>query len=124
MTIPIRSLVPFLYVQSVSASIAFYEKLGFTLHNTFARDGGPEPTWAWLESGAAAPLMLARATEPVIASQQAVLFYLYCDDVAGKHAELTSAGVECGPIASPFYAPKGEFRVTDPDGFMLMITHT
>jgi hypothetical protein len=30
--------------------------------------------------------MIARAGEPVIADQQAVLFYLYCDDVAAARA--------------------------------------
>lgn len=124
MTIPIRALVPFAFVQSVPASIAFYEQLGFTVHNTFARDGGPEPTWAWLQGAGSAALMLGRATEPVVASQQAVFFYLYCDDVEAKHAELSARGVDCGPIARPFYAPRGEFRVHDPDGYVLMIMHT
>jgi hypothetical protein len=27
-------------------------------------------------------------------------------------------------MAYPFYAPRGEFRLTDPDGYTLMITHT
>jgi uncharacterized glyoxalase superfamily protein PhnB len=59
-----------------------------------------------------------------VATQQAMLFYLYVDDVAAKHAELAAAGLEVGAIASPFYAPRGEFRMTDPDGYVLMITHT
>jgi hypothetical protein len=68
--------------------------------------------------------MVARASEPVIASQQAVLFYVYRDDVAGKRAELQKAGIAAGTIAFPFYAPRGEFRVEDPDGYVLMVTHT
>ncbi|HJW95145.1 MAG TPA: hypothetical protein VJ901_16130, partial [Thermoanaerobaculia bacterium] len=75
--------------------------------------------WAWLHSGPA-QLMIAKASEPVVASQQAVLFYVYVDDVAAKHAELGSTET----IAYPFYAPRGEFRVPDPDGYVLMITHT
>jgi len=58
------------------------------------------------------------------ASQQAVLFYLYCDDVAATRAELQIAGVAVGEIRYEFYAPRGEFRVEDPDGYVLMITHT
>jgi hypothetical protein len=27
-------------------------------------------------------------------------------------------------LAAPFYAPRGEFRVKDPDGYDIMITHT
>ena len=48
--------------------------------------------------------MLAAAREPVEPDKQAVLFYIYCDDVAGFRAQLVQAGVEAGPIQSPFYA--------------------
>jgi len=116
----IRSLVPFAFVRDVPTSIEFYERLGFRVGNTFVPDGETQPSWVWLESGAGAHLMLARATEPVIASQQAVFFYLYVDDVAAKHAELKATGM----ITYPFYAPRGEFRIEDPDGYALMITHT
>jgi hypothetical protein len=40
------------------------------------------------------------------------------------HAELAAAGVTVSPITTPFYAPRGEFRVTDPDGFAIMVTHS
>jgi catechol 2,3-dioxygenase-like lactoylglutathione lyase family enzyme len=123
MTMPVRSLVPMAFVADVTRSIAYYERLGFRVHNTVAVDGGPEPTWAWLQADGAA-LMVARATEPVIASQQAVLFYLYVEDVAAKHAELAAAGTFGGPITYPFYAARGEFRLHDPDGYVLMVTHT
>jgi hypothetical protein len=59
-----------------------------------------------------------------VASQQAVLFYLYVEDVAAKHAELAAAGLDVGAITFPFYSQRGEFRMTDPDGYVLMITHT
>ena len=123
MATPIRSLVAFAHVRSVPASIAFYEKLGFTVGNTFTPPDAAEPSWGWIQSGNA-QLMLAKAGEPVIASQQAVLFYLYVDDIAAKHAELREAGIPGGDIQYPFYAPRGEFRITDPDGYTLMITHT
>jgi catechol 2,3-dioxygenase-like lactoylglutathione lyase family enzyme len=47
-----------------------------------------------------------------------------CADVAAFRSMLEEAGVNTGPIQHPFYAPRGEFRVTDPDGYVLMITHT
>jgi hypothetical protein len=119
----IRSLVPMAHVASVSDSVAFYRKLGFEVGNTFVPKGHTEPTWAWLKSDRA-NLMLALAGEPVVAAQQAVLFYLYCDDVAGTRAALQQAGVDVGPIEYPFYAPRGEFRVQDLDRYVLMITHT
>ena len=120
----IRALVPLAHVVSVPVSIEFYEKLGFELGNTFTPDGASEPSWAWLESNSSASLMLAKASHPVDAAQQAALFYLYVDDVAAKHAELAAAGVRGGDINHPFYAERGEFRVVDPDGYTLMITHT
>ncbi len=111
------------HVKSVPRSIEFYERLGFTVRNTFVPDGRSEASWAWLQAGGA-HLMVTRADEPVEASQQAVLFYLYCEDVPAYRAALQAQGVEVGEIQYPFYAPRGEFRVTDPDGFVLMVTHT
>lgn len=122
MTIPFRAITALAHVQSMSASIAFYEKIGFSVAGTFVPPGESEPSWASLESGAS--LMIAKASEPVIAEQQAVLFYLYIDDVAAKHAELTAAGISVSEITYPFYNARGEFRISDPDGYLLMITHT
>ena len=118
-----RSLVPMAHVASVPASIAFYETLGFSVHNTFTPEGRAEPTWAYLAKGEAR-LMVTLAGEPVIARQQAVLFYLYFDDIAATHAELAASGLPVGPLSYPFYCPKGEFPLTDPDGYCLMLTHT
>jgi uncharacterized glyoxalase superfamily protein PhnB len=118
-----KSLVPLAYVRNVRRAIEFYRKLGFEVGNTHPLEGGSEPVWAWLRSGAA-QLMLAAATEPVEPQKQAVLFYLYCDDVAAFREQLLRAGVDAGPIRSPFYAPRGEFRVVDPDGYVLRVSHT
>ena len=59
----------------------------------------------------------------MLAAQQAVLFHDYCDDVAGMHRKLSEAGLDPGPITSPFYKPHGEFRLVDPDGQVVMVTH-
>ena len=118
-----RQLTPMAFVADVARSILFYQQLGFSVRNTVAPEGEPEPSWAWLTSGDA-HLMIARASEPVVPEQQAVLFYLYVDDDVRAHAALSAAGQAVGPITTPFYAPKGEFRVSDPDGYVLMLTHT
>ena len=118
-----RALIPFAHVKSVPDSVAFYEKLGFEVRNTFQPAGESEPVWAYLESDRAR-LMLAKADGPFDADQQAVLFYLYCDDVAATRAELERVGISVGKISHPFYAPRGEFRVQDPDGYVLMFMHT
>lgn len=120
---PLNSLVPMAFVKSVPRSIEFYERLGFDVGNTFVPPEQTEPSWAWLESGGA-QLMVALASEPVVPSQQAVLFYIYCDDVSAYRDELQKIGVGAGKIQYPFYAPGGEFRVTDPDGYALMVMHT
>jgi len=117
----LTSLVPMAFVADVERSIAFYAKLGFTVRNTVGEPG--RVTWAWLKNGGA-NLMLARASDPVDAAAQAVLFYVYGPDVPAMHAELAAAGVTVSAITSPFYAPRGEFRVTDPDGYAFMVTHS
>src|SRR5262245_23872143 len=119
----LSSLVPMASVKSVPRSIAFYKKLGFVEGNSHTMQGAAEPNWAWIRSGGA-QLMLARADEPVDPDKQAVLFYVYCDDVNGLRRQLLEAGVEAGPVKHPFYAPRGEFRVVDPVGYVLMVTHT
>jgi catechol 2,3-dioxygenase-like lactoylglutathione lyase family enzyme len=119
-----RSLVPLAHVRSLPDSIAFYRKLGFEVRNTLVPEGRADPTWAWLESEGGAKLMLALADEPVIAAQQAVLFYLYCDSVPSIRARLEESGVPVGPVQYPFYATLGEFRVHDPDGYVLLIMQT
>jgi catechol 2,3-dioxygenase-like lactoylglutathione lyase family enzyme len=123
MTTPVRSLVAMPRVRSVPESIAFYRRLGFEVKNTFVPEGHTEPTWAYMTAGKA-QLMVAESDETVVPSQQGVLFYAYCDDVPALREELLSAGVAAGPIETPFYAPKGEFRVQDPDGYVIMVTHT
>jgi len=120
---PVRALVPMAHVRNVPTSVAFYRRFGFEVQNSFTPSGQQEPSWASLFSDRA-QLMLARADEPVIASQQAVLFYEYCDDVTALRERLMAEGVEPGPIQYPFYAPRGEFRIHDPDGYVIMVTHT
>ena len=117
-----RSLVPMLSVADVERSIAFYQRLGFEVANTFACEGETKPSWAWLESGDA-QLMLAAAEEPPPA-KHSVLFYFYADDVRAARVSLIEAGLDPGEIATPFYAPQGEFELVDPDGYVVMVSHT
>jgi catechol 2,3-dioxygenase-like lactoylglutathione lyase family enzyme len=118
----IRNLVAMALVADVPRSIAFYERLGFRVDNTFVPPEAGVPSWVWLDAGRSA-LMLARATEPVDREPQRVLFYLYYDDVPAAKAAFLEAGIEGGPMTYPFYAPRGEFRIVDPDGHVLMVTH-
>jgi Glyoxalase/Bleomycin resistance protein/Dioxygenase superfamily len=119
----LSSLVPMVFVKSVPRSVQFYKKLGFAEGNTHTPEGATEPSWVWLRSGGA-HLMLAQASDPIDPQQQAILFYVYCEDVAAFRDKLLESGLEAGPITRPFYAPRGEFRVADRDGYALMVTHT
>jgi len=117
---PVTGLVPFALVADVERSVAFYRLLGFEVNDTFEPDDTLQ--WAWLESERAA-LMLARAHEPIEPRRQAVLFYLYAHDLAALRDHLVAAGVSPGPgaIVDGSPGPRMEMRVTDPDGYCLMI---
>lgn len=123
MSTAIRAFVPYVHVRSVPESIAFYRRLGFEVENTFTPPEASEPTWANLHSGAAR-LMVAAAVMPIDATLQGVLFYAYVDDVQATWERLRADGITVSPIATPFYNPKGEFRIEDPDGYTIMIAHT
>jgi hypothetical protein len=98
----IRSLVPMAHVKSVADSIDFYRKLGFVVRNTVTPPGSDLINWAWLDSGSA-HLMLARASAPVLREEQAILFYLYCDDVEATRQALVAEGILASEISRPFY---------------------
>ncbi|MBX9929148.1 MAG: ACT domain-containing protein [Gemmatimonadaceae bacterium] len=120
---PPRALVPFAHVADMARSIRFYETIGLRVQNTVAPPDRAGITWAWLAANDAS-LMLAQATAPIHADQQGVLFYLYVDDVEVEFARLSAAGLAPTEKRAESYAPRGEFRVTDPDGYTVMITHT
>ena len=117
----LNSLVAMIFVRSVSRSISFYAKLGFDVGNSFTPPGDSEPSWAWLESGGAS-LMITRASHPIEASQQAVIFCLYCEDVQSFWITLRQTGLKVGEIEYPSYHPRGQFRLADPDGFDISVS--
>jgi hypothetical protein len=119
----LKALVPMAFVQSLPRSMAFYSKLGFRVANTHTPEGATEAVWAWLESDGA-QLMLSRAREPVDRAVQSVLFYLYSTDIGDYREWLIGAGVEAGPLEYPFWSPEGEFTVIDPDGYVLVVSHS
>jgi len=107
------------HVADVQRTIDFYGLLGMEIVNTFTPSSG-KLAWAHLKS-ADADLMVTRANLAVVAEQQAVLFYLYADDLASLREDLLSKAISASEISFPFYMPKGEIRVVDPDGYVLLI---
>ena len=117
-----RALVPLAHVVDVARSVAFYETLGFAVGGKLVGEDGTLD-WVILEHEGA-QVMVGRAVAPVVAEEQAVLFYVYYQDVAAAHAALIAAGIDAGPILYPQHSPRGEFRVVDPDGYAVQVTHT
>jgi catechol 2,3-dioxygenase-like lactoylglutathione lyase family enzyme len=119
MTAKVTSLIPMAHVADVQRAVDFYQKLGMEIRGSL-RDRSGKLQWVHLGSGQA-DLMCTRASEPVIPSQQAVLFYLYSSDLTPLRQHLLAACVKVSPITYPEYMPKGEIRVEDPDGYVLLI---
>jgi len=116
----LTNLVPLAHVADVGKAVEFYQLLGFAVKKTVEHEC--QVQWAWLENGGA-ELMLARSARPMNPGAQDVLFYMYAPDVAAYRAELEDKGVKAGAIKYPFYSPRGEFRIQDPDGYTLMVSH-
>jgi uncharacterized glyoxalase superfamily protein PhnB len=119
MTPTVSNLIPYAHVMDVQRSIAFYELLGFKIISRHEHPPG-RLLWAHLECGFGR-LMLAQADGPVDPTVQAILFYLYADDVVALRAHLMENSVEVSEINRPFYMPDGEIRIADPDGYCLLI---
>jgi catechol 2,3-dioxygenase-like lactoylglutathione lyase family enzyme len=123
--VPIDALTAYAHVADVARSVAFYRHLGLELESSYEADG--KLVWALVArpgdaaDGSRARLMLALASGPVDAGNQAVLFYCWTSDVEGLHDQLTAADVEVGEVTHPPHMRAGEFRAEDPDGYVLVI---
>jgi hypothetical protein len=132
----VRNLIPFVHVADVDASLAFYALLGFACEHAMRDDRG-RAFWAMAKSERA-QIMFARADGPIAPEQQAVLFYMYSEDVAGLRAHLLSQGLHDGgpyrgqqgpnngrrvvfAVARPDYMKAGEVRIADPDGYCILV---
>ena len=106
------------HVEDVARSIEFYRQIGFEVGNTL--EVGGRLQWAWIQSGNA-HLMLVRSARPMNADAQDVLFYLYAADVVAYRSELAARGVKVSELSYPEYGPAGEFGMSDPDGYCLLV---
>lgn len=99
-------------------SVSFYHRLGFTVQSVFKyRD---RLSWAALESDGA-EVMFEGSSEPIDHEHQGVLFYLFSHDLAALRDQLLAAGIAAGEIEDGSPGPRQEMRVTDPDGYVLMV---
>jgi len=116
---PIIGLIPLASVTEVQRTVDFYRHLGMEVRGSLRNPEG-ELQWVHLTSGAA-EVMFSRALHPVIAVQQAVLFYLYSSNLTALREHLLGQGIKVSSITYPDYMPKGEVSVEDPDGYVLLI---
>jgi uncharacterized glyoxalase superfamily protein PhnB len=114
----VKGLIPFVHVDDVERSIAFYHHLGFTVTSVYKYRG--RPVWAELRSEGA-ELMVSTDGDPIDPAGQGVLFYLYSDDLAALREQLISGGLQPGEIVDGTPGPRQEMQVTDPDGYVLKI---
>jgi catechol 2,3-dioxygenase-like lactoylglutathione lyase family enzyme len=119
--VAVQSFVPYVHVLDVARAIAFYAHLGFRVANEFRPEPGGALAWASLVTDGGTRLMLARGSGTIDAPMQAVMFYAYVADVAAVRAAFAAAGLPAGPLQHPWYAPAGEFRSEDPDGYVVMV---
>jgi catechol 2,3-dioxygenase-like lactoylglutathione lyase family enzyme len=118
----LRGVLAMIFVSDVARSIKFYEQLGFKVGNTHEEKG--ETVWALLQTNDGhAQLMLAKSGRPMNPGAQDMLFYLYAENVEQYREELKAKGLAVGPMKYPFYSPRGEFILPDPDGWGLFIAH-
>ena len=118
----LKAAVPMLFVGDVAKSVEFYKQLGFRVANSHQDDG--KLAWAELETeDGRAQLMLARSARPMNPGAQDIILYLYAENVERYREELAAKGLSVGEMKYPFYSPRGEFRLDDPDDWTLMIAH-
>jgi len=111
-------LTPFVHVEDVARSIAFYHHLGFIVASVYKYRG--TPVWADLQSEGA-KLMVSTDGDPIDPAGQGVLFYLYSNDLAALRTQLLDSGIDAGEITDGTPGPREELRLTDPDGYILMV---
>jgi catechol 2,3-dioxygenase-like lactoylglutathione lyase family enzyme len=116
--VTIEGLVPMAHVADLPRSIAFYGQLGLEVGGRWEHEG--RLVWAELCRGATR-LFISQADAPVSRTEQGVLFYLYSQDLVGLRAQLLASGLAPSEISHPPYMERGEFRIEDPDGYVLLI---
>lgn len=114
----VSQLIPFVHVEHVERSIAFYHHLGFIVESIYKYRG--RGVWAELRSEEAV-LMVSTDGDAIDPAGQGVLFYLYSRDLASLRAQMLAQGVSAGEIHDGTPGPKRRMRLADPDGYVVMV---
>ena len=101
-------------VKSMLASVAFYEKLGFTVERR-------EDHWGWaMLRFDECRLMVDQSINANPGNPRDSVLYLYPDDVVEYHGQVRKNGLALPELDVTFYGIT-EFRISDPDGNRLWI---
>jgi hypothetical protein len=111
-------LIPFVHVEDVDRSIAFYYHLGFIVTSVYKYRG--RPVWAALSSEGA-ELMVSTDGDSVDPADQGVVFYVYSRNLVALREQLLAAAIDAGEIFDGTPGPREEMRITDPDGYVLVV---
>lgn len=132
----VNNLITYAHVGDVESSLAFYASLGFEPERVL-RDKQGRAFWGLAKSGKA-EIMFALASGPIDAGRQAVLFYMYSEDVGALRKHLLAHDLHDGgafdgrpgpnggrrvvfEATRPHYMTAGEIRVCDPDGYVILV---
>jgi catechol 2,3-dioxygenase-like lactoylglutathione lyase family enzyme len=107
-------IIPMLPVKNMPASVAFYQKLGFSVEQR--NDGW---RWAMLRFDECR-LMVDESINGHPGMPRMGVLYLYPDDVAQYHQQVRNNGIAIPDLETSFYGMT-EFRIDDPDGNRLWI---
>jgi hypothetical protein len=114
----VKGLIPFVHVEDVERSIEFYYHLGFIVVSLYKYRR--QPVWAELQSDGA-ELMVSTDGDAIDPAGQGVLFYLYSSNLPALREQILAEGIDVGEIVDGTPGPKQEMRLTDPDGYVLMV---
>jgi hypothetical protein len=113
-----RNLIPFVHIAEVARSIA---STTYWIRAQGPHERAGRLDWAALESDDT-QLMLARArARQSNADKQALLFYLYVENLAAARDHLEANGVPVGEIRDGSPGPPREMGLSDPDGWCQMV---
>jgi uncharacterized glyoxalase superfamily protein PhnB len=110
----LNRLTPMPPVSSMPASVAFYEKLGFSVEQR-----NDEWRWAMLRSGDCR-LMVDESIDLHPGIPRSSVLYFYPDDISEFHQQARGNGLAVPDLEVTFYGMT-EFRIDDPDGNRLWI---
>ena len=102
-------LIPMLPVRSISASIAFYQKLGFSVETR-----NDDWRWAMLYFDECR-LMVDQSINIYREAPRQGVIYLYPENIAEYHRQMRANGLIIPDLETTFYGLT-EFRLDDPDG--------